>query len=103
MKLILKRESVKADRGNIHKSQSYEHAVLEATGKFYSYKATYASCKLSKGSHFLLFHEKESKMNKIHEKENLRGLQFCLPVTYHRDLAILECVISMGHVNVGES
>ena len=40
----------------------------------YSYKANYASCKLSKGSHFLLFHEKESKMIKIHEKENLRGL-----------------------------
>ena len=39
-------------------------------------------------------------MNKIHEKENLRGLRFCSPVTYHRDLAILECVIYMGHVNV---
>ena len=98
MKLILKRESVKADRGNIHKSQSYEPAVLQATGKSYSCKATYASCKLSKGSHFLSFHEKKSKMNTIHEKENLRGLRFCSPVTYHRDLAILEYGIYMGHV-----
>ena len=79
--------------------QSYEHAVLRANGEFYSYKVNHASCKSSKGSHFLSFHEKKSKMNKIHEKENARGLRFCSPVTYHRDLAILECVICIGHVN----
>ena len=73
--------------------------MLKANGEFYSYKVNYASCKSSKGSHFSLSHEKKLKMNKIHEKENARGFRLCSPVTYHHDLAILDCVFYVGHVS----
>jgi len=37
-------------------------------------------------------------MNKIHKNENERGRLFGSHETYHRDLAILNCVIFMGHI-----